>query len=971
MPKETELIKEKLNIVDFLRGYLTLSPAGKNFKALCPFHQEKTPSFIVSPERQMWHCFGCFPPGQKVKTPFGLHNIETIDENHYVYSGTGNIRKVLAAHTRSYAGDLIDVTTRKLGGIVSLTADHKLKIFRPKTIYTRKTKQFYRLCRKAVLRGTVKNASDAARKYGDIVEITAGDLQVADFVFYPIDTSVLDMRSLHLEDYETKEYTFGPKPKNIPLHLPVSDELLKIIGYWIAEGSSHRAYIRFSLGDHEKEFAREIAQLIKKIFGLEVGIHVRSSQKAGKTGIEITACHARLADIFENLCGKGAEHKHMPFVFQVISPRKQKVLLNAVVKGDGHSFIPHRSKKMHKSITTVSRVLAEQVVDILLRNDLSPSLGVQKAKKDEVGVHHKEAYTIVWSEEAKPQHNFIYQDLDGKHYWLLPIKKLSRRRYVGPVFNLTVEKDHSYVASHFAVANCGEGGDIFKFLMRHENMEFPEALRFLAEKAGVELRSMNPREQREFGILYDIHETAKEFFRGELKKREEARAYLEKRGLKAETIEEFNLGFAQRGETLTLHLIQKGYDIADVARAGLAHKNTRGLYWDRFQDRIIFPITNAVGKTVAFTGRLLPREGGEAREAELPKYLNSPETPIFNKSKILFGFDKAKKEITQSRSAIIMEGQMDVLMSWQAGVRNAVAISGTGLTGFHLERLRRMADVIYMSFDSDDAGIRALERGIDILNPFDFHVKAIDLGSFKDPADAVQRDPLVLTEAVKNAKPAYENLLEHLFGGREENRAVAEKKRAVKNFLEKVKKIKSATEQDVWMKALASHARISEVALFTELAELPEPKGIESALPPREVELPGEKRSDEGNARAVMLGKHILAIAFTNDRFWDIIRNHKDWFPDSLRQIIQNPQDSEGALIAMKSGMIAGTGEAILEKEMKDLLTQLHIEVLRKEQDELRNEIRKAGKDGNEEKVLELMKKIGTVARKLDELRTA
>ena len=516
---------------------------------------------------------------------------------------------------------------------------------------------------------------------------------------------------------------------------------------------------------------------------------------------------------------------------------------------------------------------------------------------------------------------------------------------------------------------CGEGGDIFKFLMRYENMEFPEALRFLAERAGITLRSINPREQREFGVLYDIHEAAKEFFQAQLEKQREARVYLEKRGLKTETIGEFNLGFAQGGETLTLHLIQKGFDVGDITRAGLAHKNTRGLYWDRFQDRIIFPITNAVGKTVAFTGRLLPREGREDKEAELPKYLNSPETPIFNKSKILFGFNEAKKDIAHSRSVIIMEGQMDVLMSWQAGVRNAVAISGTGLTNFHLERLRRMADVIYVSFDNDDAGIRALDRSIDVLNPFDFHVKAINLSPYKDPADAVQQDPQILIEAVEKAKPAYENLLGHLFG--DGNMGVADKKRAVKGFLVKVKKIKSATEQDVWIKALADHAHVSEVALFTELTELPEPKSVGRNTPENQEEtVLREKKDGEENTRTMMLGKRILAITFTNDRFWDIIKNYKSWFPESLQRIIQDPRADEGTFIAMQSGMVTETDESVLEKEISDLLKQLHIEVLRGEQEKLRDEIRMAGKDNNENKVSELMKKIGAVARELNELKT-
>ena len=232
---------------------------------------------------------------------------------------------------------------------------------------------------------------------------------------------------------------------------------------------------------------------------------------------------------------------------------------------------------------------------------------------------------------------------------------------------------------------CGEGGDLITFAMKYENLEFPEALRFLAEKAGVTLRSINPAEQKQFGILYDIHEAAKSFFKQELLKNQKALEYLKERGLKNETVEEFELGFASGGESLTLHLINLGYDVGDIVRSGLAHKNVKGLHRDRFGGRIIFPIVNHVGKVVAFTGRLFE----PAPSSEIPKYLNSPETPIFNKSKILYGFNKSKNEIAKSHTAFLVEGQMDFLLAWQSGVQNAVAVSGTGLTPHHLERLRR------------------------------------------------------------------------------------------------------------------------------------------------------------------------------------------------------------------------------------------------------------------------------------------
>ncbi len=262
---------------------------------------------------------------------------------------------------------------------------------------------------------------------------------------------------------------------------------------------------------------------------------------------------------------------------------------------------------------------------------------------------------------------------------------------------------------------CSEGGDIFKFLMKYENLEFYEALKVLADKAGVELKRISPAEQKQFGVLYDINEAAKDFFRKELEKSSDVLNYLAERGLKRETIEEFELGLAPGGfytetkDNLARYLINLDYDIKDIDRAGLIFKSEQGNYADRFRGRIMFPIHNHFGKVVGFSGRILP----QLEKPEIGKYVNSPETLIFNKSRILYGFHKAKETIRQKQSIILVEGQMDFLMIYQEGIKNAVATSGTALTFDHLRTLRRLTDKIILYFDNDEAGLRAAERSID------------------------------------------------------------------------------------------------------------------------------------------------------------------------------------------------------------------------------------------------------------------
>src|SRR3984957_1122972 len=217
---------------------------------------------------------------------------------------------------------------------------------------------------------------------------------------------------------------------------------------------------------------------------------------------------------------------------------------------------------------------------------------------------------------------------------------------------------------------CGIGGSVFDFVMKYDKVEFGEALRILAEKAGVELRRENPAEYRYGGLLYDLNDAAKNYFRRAFAAAPVAREYLTKRGLSPEIIEEFEIGWApNEPEGLSMHLLNSGTAPQDLMQAGLSIKTERGLMLDRFRGRIMFPIHNHTGKVVGFTGRILP----QLDRGDMGKYVNSPETPIFQKSKLMYGFWKTKDTIREAKSAVLVEGQMDFLMSWQAGVKNVIA----------------------------------------------------------------------------------------------------------------------------------------------------------------------------------------------------------------------------------------------------------------------------------------------------------
>lgn len=509
---------------------------------------------------------------------------------------------------------------------------------------------------------------------------------------------------------------------------------------------------------------------------------------------------------------------------------------------------------------------------------------------------------------------------------------------------------------------CGEGGDIFKFIMRYENLEFPEALRFLAEKAGIPIRTISPTQQREFGVLYDMHADAAKFFSDALKKHIPSQEYLAKRKLSKDTIEEFSIGFAPGDDSLVLHLMDKGFDIQDISRAGLAYKNNRGLYRDRFEQRIVFPIFNAVGKIVAFTGRII---GPESETS--PKYMNSPETPIFNKSKILYGFSHSKRAIIETRTAFLVEGQMDFLMAWQSGVKNTIAVSGTALTKDHLEKLRRIADAMVVSFDNDSAGFRALERSIETFGSFDFHVKAVHLGKYKDPAEACEEDPEFLKGAIRNAEPALKILLERYFT--EKNSAdIVLVKRIVRHLLETISRIKSPLEKERWIKEMAKKTDIREETLQKELFEI-EARGEKKET--TEEKDPPKKKEEASRMRTIC--ERLVLLGFTDPEFSSILKtSHSDTFPEEFLKTIEagekDPEDERVALLKMKATYeFSGIPKDDLFREFNELIRQFTLEYLRDALEKKRKELKKAADD--EVMMKKTADEFHSISKKINELQ--
>ncbi len=864
MADQLEEIKRKIDIVELINEFLPLKKTGRNFKTLCPFHSETAPSFIVSPERQIFKCFGCFPVGTKIKTPKGLHSIDQIKKHDLVISGKGEPKKVIFAHKRSYRGKIVKVLLWKLGGAVSLTEDHKVFIIDGAS-YTQQYKNFSRRFRKYE-RLDRERYLQKLQRYFPIKKIPADDLKIGDRLLYPIDRKEEDLKEVDLKKFITKTLPpHGKRPRKIPYKISVEKDFLALLGYWIAEGSSHRAYIRFSLGFHEEKFARDIQKLIKRLFGLETTVHRR---KGAKTGLELTCCHSFLANIFENLCGKGADNKRIPFIFQHLPPKKQKVILEAVLRGDGHTHRFSKSPNPFLVITTTSPILAEQLRDIILRLGFFPTEQVAESKVDRNGVSHKKAYIIMWSKVARPRYRLIYKTPDGTEYWILPVRKLEKQLFKGSVYNLTLESDHSYIARNFMVANCGETGDIYGFLMKMEGLEFGEALRTLAKRAGVKLRRYRPSEaEKQKSLLYEINHLASEFYHYLLtfhRVGKQALQYIKaRRGINDKTLRLFKLGFAPAmWDGLQKFLVgKKSYKVEDLEKAGLIIKSEkRRGYYDRFRARIMFPLEDHRGNVAGFAGRTLDPKQTEA------KYINTPETPIYHKSDLLYGLRQTREAIKKANFAIVVEGELDVLSSYQVGVQNVVAIKGSALTESQASLLKRFTENLVLALDRDIAGDQAARRGIEIADQAGMAIKVVKLRGGKDPDEVAQKDSRLWKKLVKEALPIYDYFLDSAFS-RFSVKTVEGKRSIGRELVPVLGKISDEIVRSHYVGQLAEKLGVNEEAILAQIEKFLAQEKPEPAL--EKPEEPTEKPS-----RREVLEEHLLALAFQTKN-WALLGKRK------------------------------------------------------------------------------------------------
>lgn len=421
----------------------------------------------------------------------------------------------------------------------------------------------------------------------------------------------------------------------------------------------------------------------------------------------------------------------------------------------------------------------------------------------------------------------------------VPLKKAGRNYKALCPFH--AEKTPSFVVfpdtqSWYCFGACGSGGDAFTFVMKMENMEFSEALRFLAQKAGVSLAPRGKEgmaEERRQRLLQDINAAAAQYFHNLLLHSPEgaiARDYLAQRQINPQTIEAFQLGYAlDDWEATKAYLRRQGYSLKDIHDVGLVIERESGGYYDRFRGRLMFPIRDFRGSVIGF--------GARALDDSLPKYLNSPQTAIFDKSGALYGVDLAKRAIRDEGLAVIVEGYMDVLTAHQNGFRNVVASMGTALTEAQLSTLKRLTKNFALALDADVAGDQATLRGLEVAKQaldrrtvpiptwrgliryedrLDAEIKIITLPLGKDPDDVIREDPQRWVELVEGALPVIDYYFAVVTAGLDLDSA-KDKSSAVRQLAPIIQEIGDGVERAHYLQKLARLIRVDERVILREM----------------------------------------------------------------------------------------------------------------------------------------------------------
>ncbi|MBB1552335.1 DNA primase [Candidatus Saccharibacteria bacterium] len=499
--------------------------------------------------------------------------------------------------------------------------------------------------------------------------------------------------------------------------------------------------------------------------------------------------------------------------------------------------------------------------------------------------------------------------------------------------------------------SSGKGGDIFGFIMEVEGMNFREALEFLARKAGVEIETFDSKRSKEIAEkkerLRKILQISANFYQHMLIRDKEALRYVfRNRKLSKEIVQEFKIGFAPNGQkTLTNFLLKKGFSINDIRDAGLLNR----FGGDIFRNRMVIALQDSSGSLVGFTGRVIKDE------PNAPKYLNTPQTLLYDKSSNIFGLSQAKNEIRKAGFVVVVEGNMDVISSHQAGVKNVVATAGTAMTVHHLKALGRFSNDVRLCFDSDQAGISATERAISLGQQAGVDLSIITLnqsaGKSKDPDELIQKDLELWNDSISKPQPAIEWIFDQ-YEKRINITTAIGKKEFSTMALKLVENLNDPVEKDFYIEQIAKRIGVSKAILLGKFDEKPK-----TTKPKRRIKI--EKANDRFIDEYIY-EDDLLALAIKEQKFTKMLRELQNNIlhnkqRNKILEILKSEDiellksfDEYVKILLLKADERLGNIKGSATDEMKRLIQKVKTQNLQERKENLQEQLENAEIQGDE-----------------------
>ena len=517
--------------------------------------------------------------------------------------------------------------------------------------------------------------------------------------------------------------------------------------------------------------------------------------------------------------------------------------------------------------------------------------------------------------------------------------------------------------------SSGKGGDIFGFIMEVEGMNFREALEFLARKAGVEIETFDSKRSREISEkkerLRKILQISANFYQHMLVRNKEALNYVFKnRKLSKEIVQEFKIGFAPNTQKmLTNFLLKKGFAMSDIRDAGLLNR----FGGDIFRNRMVIALQDSGGSPVGFTGRIIKDE------PNAPKYLNTPQTLLYDKSSNIFGLSQAKNEIRKAGFVVVVEGNMDVISSHQAGVKNVVATAGTAMTVHHLKALGRFSNDVRLCFDSDQAGISATERAISLGQQAGVELSIITLnqsaGEAKDPDELIQKDLELWKDSISKPQPAIEWIFDQ-YEKRLNIATAAGKKEFSTIALKLVENLNDPVEKDFYIEQISKRIGVSKTTLLGKFDEKPRP-----VKPKRRIKI---EKTDEKFVDEYIYEDDLLALVIKEQKLAEMLRELQDDIlhdkqRNQILQILKSNDldllknfDDYVKILLLKADERLGNIKGSATDEMKRLIHKIKTQNLQERKVNLQEQLEDAEIQGDENLRMKILMEIMQLNKELN-----